>query len=67
LVPSNAYDRMGSYAFSYIGQGFTLAAGLSILLDSWVVPVWGYSVCFYVLSGCSAVALALTLVLKESW
>lgn len=58
---------MGSYAFSYIGNGFGLASLLSIALDQWVVPTWGYEGSFFILTGCTVVALVLTIVLKEHW
>jgi hypothetical protein len=58
---------MGSYAFSYIGQGFTLSALLSLALDEWVLPRWGYTACFTVLAALTGVALVLTFVLRERW
>ena len=58
---------MGSYAFSYISQGFTLSALLSLALDLWVLPTWGYTVCFEVLAVLTGVALLLTFALKERW
>lgn len=58
---------MGSYAFSYISQGFTLSALLSLALDAWVLPKWGYSACFGVLAALTGVALVLTFMLREKW
>ena len=58
---------MGSYAFAYIGNGFALASFLSLALDQWVVPNWGYEASFFILTGCTGVAMAMAIVLKERW